>query len=175
MHYDHDRGKTTISVYYDKTWHQNGIPEGKIVNDDSRHRHNTTNSRPGNNRPGLRYNRCMSELALPSNWVDIEKRCSKIGHNGYRQKEVNITVKNLPLTHKNGVNLHRGVSAPSGEPSNSDMFYTDNLNLVTNVRPLQAKQIVSSKGTVRGFRNRVRAGIVTFLEQQNGHVSMNYL
>ncbi|KAL5012302.1 hypothetical protein ScPMuIL_010853, partial [Solemya velum] len=117
---------------------------------------------------------CVSELALPSNWTDIEKRCSKIGHNGYKQKEVSINVKNVPLTHKNGVTLHRGISAPCGSvanlsSSNSDVFHKDKLNLVSNVKPIQAKQIVSSKGTVRGFRNRVRAGIVTFLEQQNGH------
>lgn len=28
--------------------------------------------------------------------------------------------------------------------------------------------IVSNKGTIRGFKNRVRAGIATFLEQQDG-------
>ncbi|XP_070184324.1 sialidase-like [Littorina saxatilis] len=36
---------------------------------------------------------------------------------------------------------------------------------VKDVQTLSERQIVSSKGTVRGFKNRVRAGIVTFIEQ----------
>ncbi|XP_076468559.1 uncharacterized protein LOC143299237 [Babylonia areolata] len=35
---------------------------------------------------------------------------------------------------------------------------------LTDARTLEEKKIVSTKGTVRGFRNRVRAGIATFLD-----------
>lgn len=37
-------------------------------------------------------------------------------------------------------------------------------------RSLHEKQIVSAKGTVRGFKNRVRAGIVTFIEPTSSKV-----
>ena len=36
-----------------------------------------------------------------------------------------------------------------------------------NPDSLRETKIISSKGTVRGFKNRVRAGIATFLEQQD--------
>lgn len=39
-----------------------------------------------------------------------------------------------------------------------------------NPRSLHEKQIVSAKGTVRGFKNRVRAGIVTFIEPTSSKV-----
>ena len=42
---------------------------------------------------------------------------------------------------------------------------------VRNLGSMTEKQIVSAKGTVRGFKNRVRAGIATFWAQPSNQVS----
>ena len=43
---------------------------------------------------------------------------------------------------------------------------------VRDPRSLHEKQIVSAKGTVRGFKNRVRAGIVTFIDASSSSLKV---
>ena len=42
---------------------------------------------------------------------------------------------------------------------------------VSNPTTINEKRIISSRGSVRGFKNRVRAGIATFLDQNGFSVS----
>ncbi|CAI9734427.1 glutaredoxin domain-containing cysteine-rich protein CG31559-like [Octopus vulgaris] len=93
-----------------------------------------------------------------------EKNYSKLNSNNlYKQKNLipqkpantwfNMNaVKTLPLTESNFVG-RRDVSDPN---------------------TLQEIRITSAKGTVRGYKNRVRAGIVTFLKEQSDG-EWNYL
>ena len=46
---------------------------------------------------------------------------------------------------------------------------------VLDADTLREHKIVSSKGTVRGFKNRVRAGIATFIDQEQLMVSIGYV
>lgn len=43
---------------------------------------------------------------------------------------------------------------------------------VSNPTTISEKRIVSSRGSIRGFKNRVRAGIATFIEQNGFSVSI---
>lgn len=57
---------------------------------------------------------------------------------------------------------------PHSETEDVDHPFFAGKRDVMNPQGLHEMKIVSSKGTVRGFKNRVKAGIATFLEHQHG-------
>lgn len=115
--------------------------------------------------------RCESEPAM--NWGDYEKKYNKIGKNGYSRKELAQQLQYMSVNDFNSENT----GAESNGQCEASVVRTDTYagrRDVSDPSSVQEKQIVSSRGTVRGFKNRVRAGIATFLQQQTGETLRNY-
>lgn len=118
--------------------------------------------------------RVDSEPAM--NWGNLEKKYNKIGRNGYSRKELAEHLRHLSVdSNFESTNVSGGGGGTSEAQANvvRSNTYAGRRD-VSDPSTLQEKQIVSSRGTVRGFRNRVRAGIATFLQHQAGETLRNY-
>lgn len=114
--------------------------------------------------------RSESEPAM--DWEHLEKRYNKIGRNGYSKKELAEQLKLLSVDSDSQTTGSNGGSDTNVVGTNTYAGRRD----VSDPSTLQEKQIVSSRGTVRGFKNRVRAGIATFLQQQQtGETLVSFL
>lgn len=122
--------------------------------------------------------RVESEPAM--NWGNLEKKYNKIGRNGYNRKELAEHLRHLSVdSNSESTNLSGNSGGGGGtcEPQTNVVrsnTYAGRRD-VSDPTTLQEKQIVSSRGTVRGFRNRVRAGIATFLHHQAGETLVSFL
>ncbi|XP_063413297.1 glutaredoxin domain-containing cysteine-rich protein CG31559-like isoform X2 [Mytilus trossulus] len=112
---------------------------------------------------GLQRSQSEASFNLDYNRVDERKYC-KLGRNGYTDAELENHVKHLSL---NGINgngtLPLYLDLESGDGS-SEKTFAGRRN-VLDPSSLQEKQILSRKGSVRGLKNRVRAGINTFMRE----------
>lgn len=108
------------------------------------------------------FHRSKSEACFNLDWNKIDEKYSKLGRNGYTSQELEDHVKHLSLNgiHDNGA-LPMYLDLESGD-KNSEKTFAGRRN-VLDPSSLQEKQILSRKGSIRGFKNRVRAGINTFL------------
>lgn len=104
--------------------------------------------------------RCESQSAM--NWKDRERKYTKIGKNGYNTKELAEQLRYLSVDSDSPNKVSSGCCEATVVKANTYAGRRD----VSDPSTLQEKQIVSSRGTVRGFKNRVRAGIATFLQNQ---------
>jgi hypothetical protein len=104
--------------------------------------------------------RCEPQSAM--NWKDREKKYTKIGKNGYNTKELAEQLRHLSADSDSPSKVSNGSCEATVVRANTYAGRRD----VSDPSTLQEKQIVSSRGTVRGFKNRVRAGIATFLQHQ---------
>ena len=68
------------------------------------------------------------------------------------------------MTHTNGKHTKNGVPHESGEDEHP--FFVGSRD-VRDPASLKEMKIVSARGTVRGYKNRVRAGIASFIEKQD--------
>jgi hypothetical protein len=121
------------------------------------------------------FNRSVSEKSFHS----LEKQFSKLG-NGHGVGGCIDETDDRELSR-----LRRHVSAMNCRPLVAATYIAEHPSVhhngevaeesyfvgrrdVADPSNILEKQIKSSRGSVRGYRNRVRAGIATFLEQQNG-------
>lgn len=114
------------------------------------------------------FHRSKSEASFNLNWNKLDDRYTKLGRNGYSQHELEEHVKHLSLNGINGngtIPLYldiENVLENDGNDIKSENTFAGRRN-VLDPASLQEKQILSRKGSIRGFKNRVRAGITTFL------------
>lgn len=88
----------------------------------------------------------------------MERHYSKLGDGGANQKDktkANGIIKVASLS-----SIHTTVGDPELD---SDHFV--GRRDVSNPNTIKEKRIVSQRGSIRGFKNRVRAGIATFIDQ----------
>jgi len=115
----------------------------------------------------LGFQRSKSEAKFNVDWNKLDEKYCKFGRNGYTKGELEEHAKHLSL---NGINGN--VTIPfyladenvqeNGENDSVEKTFAGRRN-VLDPASLQEKEILSRKGSVRGFKNRVRAGITTFL------------
>lgn len=113
------------------------------------------------------FQRSKSEASFNVDWNKLDEKYCKLGRNGYTKGELEEHAKQLPL---NGINGN--VTIPfyledenvqeKDENDSVEKTFAGRRN-VLEPASLQEKEILSRKGSVRGFKNRVRAGITTFL------------
>lgn len=108
--------------------------------------------------PPVYFKRSATEISF-SNLQRMEKNYSKLGDQGAKQREsfprVNGKIKVSSLS---SLKLD---SYPEFEQENAFVGQRD----VSDVDTMKEKLIVSSRGSIRGLKNRVRAGIATFIDQ----------
>lgn len=86
----------------------------------------------------------------------LEKNYSKLNRNQkYKQKRSSVRLIPAPKFYIN-----------AAQTLNSEESTFAGRRDVTDPQTLRETRIISEKGTVRGYKNRVRAGIVTFLQGQ---------
>lgn len=86
----------------------------------------------------------------------LEKNYSKLNRNQkYKQKRSSTRLIPAPKFYIN-----------AAQTLNSEESTFAGRRDVTDPQTLRETRIISEKGTVRGYKNRVRAGIVTFLQGQ---------
>lgn len=94
----------------------------------------------------------------------LEKNYSKLNRNQkYKQKRSSVRLIPAPKFYIN-----------AAQTLNSEESTFAGRRDVTDPQTLRETRIISEKGTVRGYKNRVRAGIVTFLQGQESE-EWNYL
>ena len=109
------------------------------------------------------FQRSKSEACFNLDWDKIDEKYTKLGNKGYTQSELEDHVKRLSLNGVNGnATLPLYLDLESGDKDSTEKTFAGRRN-VLDPSSLQEKQILSRKGSVRGFKNRVRAGINTFL------------
>lgn len=107
------------------------------------------------------YKRSASEVTL-SHLQQMEKNYSKLGGGSSpRIREKARPLGSIKVASLNAINFDDGL-----EKGNDALFA--GRRDVSNPSTLKEKRIVSKRGSIRGFKNRVRAGIATFIDQ-NGY------
>lgn len=93
----------------------------------------------------------------------MERNYSKLGSGGSspRIKEPSKPLGTIKVASLNSINLE------DSHEKNNDAQFVGRRD-VSNPGTLKEKRIVSKRGSIRGFKNRVRAGIATFIDQ-NGY------
>ena len=117
------------------------------------------------------FQRSQTEPRLKLDWDKVDSRYTKIGKNGYRTKDVVEHLRHLSV---NGIEISsESMKNGGGNSDVCDVHTYAGRRDVSDPSSVLEKQIVSSRGTVRGFKNRVRAGIATFIQQQEGNNQVN--
>ena len=99
----------------------------------------------------------------------MEKNYCKLGDDKIKRPDKSDNVRKIKVASFNGLNLDDRIDL------DSDSVFAGRRD-VSNPDSIREKQIVSSRGSIRGMKNRVRAGLATFLEQCNENsVSVNFL
>lgn len=90
----------------------------------------------------------------------MERNYSKLGSGGStpRIRDNNRPLGSIKVASLNSLNFDETL-----EKSNDTLFA--GRRDVSNPSTLKEKRIVSKRGSIRGYKNRVRAGIATFLDQ----------
>ncbi|KAK3100594.1 hypothetical protein FSP39_022300 [Pinctada imbricata] len=140
----------------------------EMRSDPRRMEHGILGGEPRPTRVHPAIQRSQTEPNLQLDWNNLDLKYTKIGRNGYRRKDLSDQLKHLSV---NGLEI----SSHSMRNENlcGEETYAGRRD-VSDPSSVLESQIVSSKGTVRGFKNRVRAGIATFLQQQEGSNQRNY-
>jgi hypothetical protein len=115
----------------------------------------------------LGFQRNKSEASINVDWNKLDEKYCKLGRNVYTKGELEEHAKQLPLNGINGnvtipFHLEDENVQGKGENDSVEKTFAGRRN-VLEPASLQEKEILSRKGSVRGFKNRVRAGITTFL------------
>ncbi|KAH3692278.1 glutaredoxin domain-containing cysteine-rich protein CG31559-like [Dreissena polymorpha] len=112
------------------------------------------------------FKRSASEASIQTTMQQMERNYSKLGATGKSPSSVRVKVASasasrgkLLVASLNNLDhcLENGNAADDTEFAGR--------RDVSNPGTIREKQIVSSRGSIRGVKNRVRAGIATFLEQ----------
>ena len=112
--------------------------------------------------------RSASEMTF-SHLQQMEKNYCKLGDDKIKRPDKSDNVRKIKVASFNGLNLDDRIDL------DSDSVFAGRRD-VSNPDSIREKQIVSSRGSIRGMKNRVRAGLATFLEQCNENsVSVNFL
>lgn len=108
------------------------------------------------------FKRSASEQTF-THLQQMERNYSKLGSAGSspRIKERSKPLGTIKVASLNSINFDEG-----HEKTNEALFA--GRRDVSNPSTLKEKRIVSKRGSIRGFKNRVRAGIATFIDQ-NGY------
>ena len=114
----------------------------------------------GHNNHDEPFRRTMSETNF-EHLRQMEKHYSKLGDSATNTKghQINGKIRVASLSSLNSDYKSESVGE-NGFAGRRD---------VTNPESIKEKQILSRRGSIRGCKNRVRAGIATFSEQQNGY------
>lgn len=113
--------------------------------------------------PGV-FKRSASERNF-SHLQQMEKNYSKLGDRLSKLKENSKSNGIVKVASLSSINFHEN----SDHEIDTDHFV--GRRDVSNPTTINERRIVSSRGSVRGFKNRVRAGIATFIEQNGFYVS----
>ncbi|XP_045204605.1 glutaredoxin domain-containing cysteine-rich protein CG31559-like isoform X2 [Mercenaria mercenaria] len=115
--------------------------------------------------PGV-FKRSASERTF-CHLQQMEKNYSKLGDRFAKVKENSNGNGMIKVASLSSIDFHRN------KDHDIDTDHFAGRRDVSNPTTINEKRIVSSRGSVRGFKNRVRAGIATFIEQ-NGFSQRNY-
>jgi hypothetical protein len=131
------------------------------VHDDSRV--GITSEARANPGPGV-FKRSASERTF-CHLQQMEKNYSKLGDRFTKIKENSGNNGMIKVASLSSIDF-----SENGE-RDLDMNHFVGRRDVSNPTTINEKRIMSSRGSVRGFKNRVRAGIATFLDQNGFSVS----
>ena len=120
----------------------------------------------GDKQPGV-FKRSASEQTF-SHLQQMERNYSKLGNgcSSPKLKENSRVLGTIKVASLNSINLD------DSQDKTNDALFAGRRD-VSNPSTLKEKRIVSKRGSIRGFKNRVRAGIATFFDQNGYTVSLN--
>lgn len=101
--------------------------------------------------------RCASEMSF-SHLQQMEKNYCKLGDDKIKRNDKKEKNRRFKVASLNGLNLDERIEL------DTDSVFAGRRD-VSDPNSIREKQIVSSRGSIRGFKNRVRAGLATFLDQ----------
>ena len=101
--------------------------------------------------------RCASEMTF-SHLQQMERNYCKLGDEKIKRTDKKDKNRRIKVASLNGLNLDERIEL------DSDSVFAGRRD-VSNPNSIREKQIVSERGSVRGFKNRVRAGLATFLNE----------
>lgn len=109
--------------------------------------------------------RCASEMTF-SHLQQMERNYCKLGDDKIKRTDKKDKNRRIKVASLNGLNLDERIE------QDTDSVFAGRRD-VSDPNSIREKQIVSARGSVRGFKNRVRAGLATFLEE-NRENSRNF-
>ena len=110
--------------------------------------------------------RCASEMTF-SHLQQMERNYCKLGDDKIKRTDKKDKNRRIKVASLNGLNLDERIE------QDTDSVFAGRRD-VSDPNSIREKQIVSARGSVRGFKNRVRAGLATFLEEnRENSVSMH--
>ncbi|KAJ8298004.1 hypothetical protein KUTeg_024535 [Tegillarca granosa] len=158
LHNDHDNNIAHYQQSGDEIIHDKDFNDNDLIN-------------VSLNGHSMCLQRSMSEATFQLDWEKLDKKFSKFGRNGHRTipKEFTEQLKQIPIS---GLEFVTEPLRDKQENQTGNLILTSDTFAgrrdVSDPSSVQEKEIVSRRGTVRGFKNRVRAGIATFLSHQDG-------
>jgi len=112
------------------------------------------------------FKRSASEASFAS-YQQVEKTYSKLGDSTPRRVK---DPSKSPLREPIRVASMSALNVAEHDDANGETPFVGRRD-VSNPGSVKEKRITSSRGSIRGYKNRVRAGIATFLDQNGFSVS----
>jgi len=117
---------------------------------------------------GLRESKKSPEVSPTSTMNSANRRSSPkvVEERTYEERTAPVAAVTYDADHYYDFHLHEAQPASEEQPNEDEDYFAGCRSF-----GLQESSIKSSKGTVRGVKNRVRAGVATFLQMQATQVS----